>query len=592
MLGGYIMATTIAMVLLALTVTLVIACGGAPAAPDPMATSPAEAASDAAPTATVASDTAQPTPTPQVAVPPAEVEVNPGKVTWMIGSFGNERFDYTFNTAGHDYARQIHGFLISSDVEEGRRILVPGIATDWDFSPDGLTWTLTIREGGKFHDGTDVTAEDVSWSLQHCMGPQAKEYAMGGDCVTMSQIMDRIEQTGPNQISVTAQIPVAEFPQMISEATGSWAGVVYPKRGTLHNEEEELDYDKNPIGAGLLKLVGHIPAQVMNFERFNHYYYQPENGFPIDKRVNFQFMDLYLVPEEATRVAAMRAGDADIAPVSLALRSQVEAGGGRLVFAQEGSYFRVRMYGCWNLPELTRPCDDKPVRQALGYALDKELMRDKLYGGPEVMQVKGWTAVTPSTVGYSPELDPFPFDPNKARQLMADAGYPNGEGFGKLVINTWPSTTSPLMVESAQLAAEMWKRELGLDTEVRVGDEAALKEASSLTKDLHGQILWRDNETRIDAADTIRSGYGSPEEIDKVHNDPEVVDLVKQATAVFDPEEREVALNRAFQRLREEGYDINVGYLNIPFAVGPRIQTWEPYPLAFYPSALHTITLK
>ena len=574
------------LILLGIILILTVACGTAEA-PDPTVAPAVE------PTAApVAGETSQPTSTPQAVAPTAEVEVNPGKVTWMIGSFGNERFDYTFNTAGHDYARQIHGFLISSDVGEERRVLVPGIATDWNFSPDGLTWTLTIREGVKFHDGMDVTAEDVSWSLQHCMGPQAKEYAMGGDCTTMSQITDRIEQTGPDQVSVTTQIPVAEFPQMISEATGSWAGVVYPKRETLHNLEEESAYDNNPIGAGLLRLVGHTPAQVLKFERFEDYYYQPANGFPTDKRVNFQSLDLYLVPEEATRVAAMRAGDADIAPVSLALRGQVEAGGGRLVFAPEGAYFRVRLYGCWNLPELPRPCDDKRVRQALGYALDKELIRDRLYGGPEVMQVKGWTAVTPSTIGYSPELDPFPFDPDKARQLMADAGYPNGEGFGKLVINTWPSTTSPLMVESAQLAAEMWKRELGLDTAVRVGDEAALKEASSLTKDLHGQILWRDNESRIDAADTIRSGYGTPEEIDKVHNDPELVDLVKQATAVFDPEEREAALNGAFQRLREEGYDINVGYLNIPFAVGPRIQTWEPYPLAFYPSALHTITLK
>jgi ABC-type transport system substrate-binding protein len=359
------------MILLGLTLVLAVACGGAPAAPDPT-TAPA-----VEPTAAPAvGETAQPTPTPQAASPPTEVEVHSGKVTWMIGSFGNERFDYTFNTAGHDYARQVHGFLISSDVKEGRRILIPGIASEWEFSADGLTWTLTIREGVKFHDGTDLTAEDVLWSLQHCMGLQAQEYALGGDCVTVSQIMDRIEQKGLSQVSVTTQIPIAEFPQMISEATGSWAGVVYPKRETLHNGQEELAYDDNPIGAGLLKLADHIPAQVMKFERFDDYYYQPANGFPDDKRVRFQSLDMFLVPEEATRVAAIRAGDADIAPVSLALREQAEAGGGRLVFAKEGSYFRVRMYGCWNLSDQPRPCDDKRVRQALGYALDKELMRD------------------------------------------------------------------------------------------------------------------------------------------------------------------------------------------------------------------------
>jgi peptide/nickel transport system substrate-binding protein len=400
--------------------------------------------------------------------------------------------------------------------------------------------------------------------------------------------MDRIEQTGPDQVSVTTQVPTAEFPDLISEATGSWAGVVYPKRATLHDEQEEAAYDLNPIGAGVVKLVKHVPVELMSFERFDDYYYQPKNGLPIDKRLKFSLLDLRLVPEEATRVAALRGGDADIAPVSLASRQQVEAGDGRLVFGPEGSYFRIRMYGCWK-PEF--PCHDQRVRQALGYAIDKELMRDTLYG-PDVMVVQGWTAVTPSTKGYAPDLDPFPFDPDKARQLLAEAGYPGGQGFDKLIINTWSSTASPLMPESAQLAADFWKRELGLDVEVRVGDEAALKKASSLTEELYGQILWRDNETRIDAADSLRSGYGTPEAKGRTHNDPELFALVKEAAAVFDPAEREKVLNSAYRRMREEAYDINIGYLNIPFGVGPRILTWEPYPLAFYPSALHTITLK
>ena len=200
------------MILLGLTLAVAVACGSAApeqtAVPEPTATQAADTAPAAEPTAApVESATSQPTATPQMAAPPAEVEVNPGTVTWMIGSFGNERFDYTFNTAGHDYARQIHGFLISSDVEEEKRIIVPGIATDWEFSPDGLTWTLTIREGVKFHDGADVTAEDVSWTLQHCMGSQAKEYAAGGDCITVSQITDRIEQTGSDQVSMTTRFP-------------------------------------------------------------------------------------------------------------------------------------------------------------------------------------------------------------------------------------------------------------------------------------------------------------------------------------------------------------------------------------------------
>jgi ABC-type transport system substrate-binding protein len=94
-----------------------------------------------------------------------------------------------------------------------------------------------------------------------------------------------------------------------------------------------------------VRLVEHIPAQVMKFERFDDYY-QPDNGFPSDKRVRFRSLDMYLVPEEATRVAAIRAGDADIAPAGLSTKEQIETGGGRMVFGQEGVYIWPRLLGC------------------------------------------------------------------------------------------------------------------------------------------------------------------------------------------------------------------------------------------------------
>ena len=562
-----------------LVLLLGVACGTAATATPPPGTAPPATPPKAGglPTAT-----SGPTPTPGLAAP----VVHPGKLTWMVGSLGNERFDYTFSAqAGHDYARQIHAFLISSDVKEGRRVLIPGIATQWGVSSNGLTWTLTIRRGVKFHDGTEVTAEDVLWYLRHNMGPQSVDYAIGS---SLGQIMDRIEPTGPDQVSVTTKIPISDFPASISEATGSWVGVVIPKRATVHDVKEEADYDRNPIGAGIMRLVKHVPAAQMTFERFADYYYQPKNGFPTDKRVNFAVLDLRLVPEEATRVAALRAGDADIGAVSLSAREQVEAGGGRLLFGQEGAYLYANQRGCWK-PQF--PCHDQRVRQALNYATDTKSIQ-KLYGGAVVMQVKGWAFVTPSSIGYSPELDPYPFDPNKARQLLADAGYAGGKGFGKLIINTWVSVATPLMPESAQLAADNWRRELGLDVEVKVGDEAALKKAYTITDDLSGQVLWRDNETRGDGGGSLRTSWGIPTEYRRAHEDPELFALTAKTLAIFDPVERDTVLNNTYRRLRDEAYWISLGYINIPWGVGPRIRTWEPYPLSFYPSALHTITLK
>jgi len=147
--------------LLGLTLILIVACGSA-------ADTAPKGESTVAP---AVAEISQPTAVPQVAEPPPQVEVNPGKLTIMVGDLGNERFDYVFSssTGGANYFRIMSGFLISTDE---RTKMLPGIASQWGLSPDGLTWTFTIRKGVKFHDGSEVAPEDVLWTLRHTFGPK------------------------------------------------------------------------------------------------------------------------------------------------------------------------------------------------------------------------------------------------------------------------------------------------------------------------------------------------------------------------------------------------------------------------------------
>ena len=292
---------------LTLIILAAVACGSASAPADtaPATEQAAVPAPDkAAAPAPAAAAPVAPTAVPKAVLEPAEamVEVHPGKLTWMIASFGNERFEYLVSRGtGHDMARILHGFMISSDIIEGNREFAPGILTDWVVSEDGLNWMLTVREGVKFHDGTDLTAEDVTWSLQHNIGPQAVEY---GGTQSLAFNMDRIEQTGPNKVSVTTKVVHLDLAERISDASGVWFGAVFPKRTALHDDELEKAYDRNPIGAGAMKFVKHVPVELMSFERFDDYYHQPENGFSSDKRVNFTELDLRLVllPDRFTRI--------------------------------------------------------------------------------------------------------------------------------------------------------------------------------------------------------------------------------------------------------------------------------------------------
>ena len=580
---------------LTLVISAAVACGSAAAPADTAPAVPAAAEQAAVPApdkaaapAPAAAASAAPTAVPKAVSEPAEAmaEVHPGKLTIMVGDLGNERFDQTFvgGTPGFgNYGSIVHGTLITSS--EARSV-IPGIATEWGLSADGLAWTFTIREGVKFHDGSELTPEDVVWTLEHSFGHEAPEYSVSTTAARVASDLQSIELGGPNQVVVATKSIRLDIPQQLADNDPGYFPPM-PKRDKLHDPEVEAAYDINPIGTGFMSLASHNKAAMMGFERFDDFYYQPKYGLPEDKRVSFQSLDMFLVPEEATRVAAIRAEEADIAPISMQSKKAVEDGDGRLVFAQEAVISQPGLQGCW---EPQYPCHDIRVRQALDLAINKEVIRDTLYGGPEVFEVKGWKTVTPSTIGYTPEMDPWPADPDKARQLLADAGYPGGEGFGKFIINVRKGTALPLMIETAQLVGDMWKKELGLEVEVRVLESQDSKRRR-YAGELHGQVYWEENDTRVDASSQANS-YGDPENKSRWHGDPELHRMGREAFLMLDPDERAEALAKLYQRYREESYHIGIGYANTPWAVGPRVLTWQPYPLTLYPSALHKLTLK
>ena len=587
------------LILVILALLFAVACGSAS---QPETTAPDTSAPEASAPDTTAPDTSAPAPAessvptavPEAMAEPEEamVEVHPGKVTWMVGGWANENFDYVLSSGGDpgQYGRILHGFLleISDDFE-----LIPGQASDWSLSADGLTWSFTIRDGVKYHDGTELTLEDVLWTWDHYFGHGSEKYAIETAFRPLEKILNTIDQAGPDTASITTTIPHTGIPDYFFSRRGPNFGAVMPAREKQHDEAEEAAYQKNPIGTGVMKLVRHVPLEVMEFERFDDYYYQPANGFDEDRRVKFASYDQRLVPEEATRVAALRAGEADIAPVSLQSKEQVEKGGGRIIFGPEGVYFNAILEICWSDPELF--CFDKRVRQALGYAIDKEIIRDQLFGA-EVMEIKGWSYVSPSTIGYSPEVDPFPFDPDKARQLLAEAGYrtptnPEGKDPGTFIINAIVATSLPLVPETAQLIAANWEKELGLDVEVRVGDRTAIKKLEQALE-IPGQLFLRDNETRVNALANMQSQYGNADRKHRRQNDPATIEFINEVIAIIDPVAQAEAANKLYRQLRDEQWEIGIGYVNIPWAVGPRIESWEPRPLSLYPSAMHTIVLK
>jgi len=558
---------------LVLSLLLAVACGAAATA-----TPAAKPATPAPAAAAVPQAPAVPNP---INVQPV---VHPGKVTVMVGGWGG-RFAPAHGTNCHVYDVNMHGYLIRS--RDHDRSFIPSVATRWEISADGKTWTITIRDGVAFHDGRPLTIEDVYFTWLQSWGPNSLNFSTSSSALNMARNTEKIELVSANQVSITHKKPDVGFAGFISDTSGACQGMVLPRHlwgldplSKLHDAALMEAYDRNPVAAGPMKMVKHTTEELMAFERYDQY-------FDIERMLPMRSYDLRKVPEEATRAAALRAGEADIAPVSQATRNQVEAGGGRIIFGQEATYLFIRHMGAWT----KAPHNIKEVRQALAYAIDLKTLQNQLWG-TDIHSPRGWLYVSPSAIGYSSELDPFPYDPEKARQLLAKAGYPSGQGYPKIKLNTWPSRAVPNMPEAAQLVADYWKRELGLNVEVYVGDETALKRITNAGVEAYGELLLRENETSVESTSSFRSAYFTADNPGRRHNDPEIFDQAAKAISVFEPAERIKVWNQLHRRLRDDAYEISLGYVNAPWGVGPRILDWKPQPMAFYPSALHTIVLK
>ena len=533
-----------------------------------------------------------PTPTPLSAEAiREEALVNPGTVTIMNGLWGTgPRVPRDAVGEDHNYHRAIHSTWItgSANVE-----LLPGAAESWGISPDGKTWTITLREGIKFHNGEEATFDDLLFSAEFAWGEDALTNALSPGVTGQASLTEKIEQAGPMSVAVTHVQPLAYFAfRHMSDMSGGFVGVLMPKAyyegGGTDTASRRQAFSDAPMGTGPFSVVDIKPNEQILVERFDEYYYHPDNGLPENRRVRFQTLDLRLVPEPAIRVAALRAGEADIAEVNLAVAKQVEDAGGRIVYTREGVYIWNIGMGCWK-PE--HPCYHKEVRHAFDYAIDKEAIMNGLYGGAPTALIKGYARVGVSSLGYEPGLDPFPFDPEKARELLAEAGYPNGEGFPPFKLWTYPAGEAPFMPELAQLMADMWKEHLNVDATVEVTDGARSRELW-WGREIDGDWHVRPNEIEWDGGSGASGLYGQPDNRVRLSEDPELTAVVLEALAVIDPAKRHEAYNKMWTRIREEHYMATLGILNLPWGVGPRISGWEPWPMTPYNSAFHTITLK
>jgi ABC-type transport system substrate-binding protein len=327
--------------------------------------------------------------------------------------------------------RMIHENLVKFDAKLN---LVPGLAERWEQAADGMSWTFFLRKGVKFHDGTPFNAEAAKYFFDRMIGPEKPSRAgLYAPLVESATVVDE------HTVKVNMKAP---FAFLLNNIAHSASGVPSP---TAHKAMGK-DIARKPVGTGPFKFVEWVHGDHLTLARNDDYW----GGKPtLDKII------IKTVKEESARVMMLQSGDAHLAvrlPSEDIPRLEKDA----KIQLDATETLRVLYIG-FNCGK--KPFSDERVRQAFNLATDRESIVKNLYQGRALVASN---IVAPLTTGYFP-LPSYPHDIERAKKLLADAGFPNGLK-AKFIS---PQGRYPKDFEMAQALQQQWKKagiDVSLDT--------------------------------------------------------------------------------------------------------------------------------
>src|SRR5262245_9770674 len=340
---------------------------------------------------------------------------------------------------GRSVAQQIFDGLVQFDQT---LTVVPAIAQMWKASRDGLTWTFTLRKGVKFHHGREVTAEDVVYSLTRIVDPKVQ--SGGADLLIGIAGAREFREGKAKQISglvaadrYTVQVSLKEVLHPFVAILAVGHAKIVPKELV---EQQGETFGTRPIGSGPFKLVRWERGKDIVLAANPDYY----DGAPKLSRVIYR---IFPGEEFDAMYDQFQQGNLEDTPIPTRDYRRLLTAGPYVHVKRP--MLSVRFYG---LNTRVKPLDDRRVRQALIYAIDREALVDAVYLG-RYTPARG--ILPPGTLGFNPKLTGYPYDPRAARELLAQAGYPGGRGLPPIAI--WSGTKS----EKAVQEHELIKKSLG-----------------------------------------------------------------------------------------------------------------------------------
>jgi ABC-type transport system substrate-binding protein len=358
------------------------------------------------------------------------VEEEPEEMVLIFGMAGDaDKLDPADVTDGESISRTDNIFESLVEYTPGGTDIQPSLATSWDVSEDGLEITFNLRENVKFHDGTDFNADAVVFSFERQYNPN-HEYHQYGEWAYWGYMFSDIESVEKiNDYEVIIHLKNPNAAMMTSLAMFTVA-IVSPTNAEKWGEEAF----KHPVGTGPFKFVEWVKDDHITLEANNDYW----RTIPKLDKIIFR-----VIEDPSARLLAIQAGeihgmeypdpasfDLIKADTDLQLLTQSGMNVGYLAMNTGYGYYDENENGIkdsdegWEkTPGYFEPLTHKLVRQAINYAIDKQSIIDNLYKGTAIVAKNG---MPPFMLGYNDEIVDYEYDPQMAKDLLAEAGYPQG----------------------------------------------------------------------------------------------------------------------------------------------------------------------
>jgi peptide/nickel transport system substrate-binding protein len=331
----------------------------------------------------------------------------------------------SYDIVGISYRYNVFDALVEWDYD-GK--LVPALAESWKV--DGKNITFALRKGVKFHNGDPLTAADVKFSIDTLKSKELNSGQAGNfGAVDGATVVD----------DNTVTVNLNKIDARILDTFANNLSIIPSK---YYQSAGQAGFISKPIGTGPFKFVSWAKDDRVTMEANTDYWSGSPKGKPLVKTLVFR-----AIPTAATRVSELKAGSVDI--VQDLPPDQVDPlkSGGFNVVEAKSPVYNWAFFNTISTSPAAKPLQDMRVRQAMNMAVDTATIIKTVLGG-HARQLAG--GVTDLTLGFSSDLKPFPFDQAKAKQLLAEAGYPNGFALDADVTNTAKQDVPQAIV--AQLA--------------------------------------------------------------------------------------------------------------------------------------------